>query len=236
MKHSLLVGSLLVGTLSGVGSMLTALQDPEPKYTDHFLVDAKDWASTGSNTYMILEPGWQLVLEGKEDGKVGKLTITVLDETKKVDGVETRIIEERETEDGELVEVSRNYFAISKRTSSIFYFGEDVDIYKGGKIDNHKGSWHSGEAGARFGLMMPGTPLHGSRYQQEVAPGTAMDRAEIVDLGGNLATAAGKFSDCLDVLETTPIEKNEKEHKHYAPGVGLVREGHLELTKYGKIK
>jgi hypothetical protein len=35
----------------------------------------------------------------------------VLDETKTVDGVETRIVEERETVNGKPIEVSRNYFA-----------------------------------------------------------------------------------------------------------------------------
>jgi Concanavalin A-like lectin/glucanases superfamily len=55
---------------------------------------------------------------------LGELTITVLNETKMVDGVETRVVEERETKGGKLKEVSRNYFAISKRTNDVFYFGE----------------------------------------------------------------------------------------------------------------
>jgi hypothetical protein len=29
----------------------------------------------------------------------------------------------------------------------------------------------SGEKGARFGLITPGTPLLGARYYQEIAPG-----------------------------------------------------------------
>src|SRR6185503_7351194 len=98
------------------------------------------------------------------------------------DGVETRIIEERETNDGQLIEVSRNYFAISKRTGNVYYFGEDVDIYKNGKVASHEGAWLSGVNGARFGLMMAAVPLVGSRYYQEVAPQVAMDRAEIVSV------------------------------------------------------
>ena len=236
MNRSLVLTPLLLATIAGTSSFAGPGQDPEPKFTDRFLVDSRDWASSGSTTYMILEPGWQLVLEGKEKGKAGKLTITVLAETKTIDGVETRVIEERETEDDELVEISRNYFAISKKTSSIYYFGEDVDMYKNGKVEGHEGSWHSGEGGARFGLMMPGTPLLGSRYHQEVAPGSAMDRAQIVSLEDKIETPAGKFVDCLDVEETTPLEKGEKAHKIFAPGIGLVREGHLKLAKYGKIK
>ena len=39
------------------------------------------------------------------------LTFTVLNETEMVDGIETRVIEEREFDDGELIEVSRNFVA-----------------------------------------------------------------------------------------------------------------------------
>src|SRR4030095_6201749 len=98
------------------------------------------------------------------EGGNEQLTITVLDETKKVDGVETRVVEERETKNGKLGEVSRNYFAISKRTNSVYYFGEDVDIYKDGKVVNHEGGWLAGVKDARFGLMMPGQATLKAKY------------------------------------------------------------------------
>ena len=78
--------------------------------------------------------------------------------------------------------MSRNYFAISRRTNSVYYFGEDVDIYKAGKVVSHEGSWISGLGGAHFGLFMPGTPLLHGRYYQELAPRVAMDRAELVSM------------------------------------------------------
>jgi len=67
---------------------------------------------------------------------------------------------------------SRNYLAFCKQTGSIFYFGEDVDIYKGGKIVTHSGGWIA-EGTNRAGIIMPGFPLLGSRYYQEIAPGVA---------------------------------------------------------------
>jgi hypothetical protein len=159
--------------------------------------------------------------------------ITVLTETKRVDGVETRVVEERETNNGAPVEVSRNYFAISKRTNAVFYFGEDVDMYKDGKVVNHEGSWLAGVNGARFGLMMPGLPLMRARYQQEVAPPVAMDRAEIVSLTESLRTPAGSFTDVVKIEETTPLEPGTKEYKFFARGVGLLQDGSLKLTRYG---
>jgi hypothetical protein len=206
----------------GLSPLLAEDADTRP-FTDEFAVDAKDLASTGINPYFVLEPGYVLVLEGKEDGKDVKLTITVLDETKKVGDVETRVVEEREVSGDKELEVSRNYFAISKRTNSVYYFGED-----GG------GSWLSGEKGAKFGMMMPGTVLVGSRYYQEQAPGAAMDRAENVSLKESLETPAGKFDHVLKVEETTPLEPDEKSYKYYAAGVGLLKDGGLSLVKYGK--
>jgi hypothetical protein len=151
-------------------------------FTDSFDLDKADLSSTGRNRYFVLEPGYQLILEGTDKGKATVLTVTVLNETKTVEGVETRVVEEKETANGQVVEISRNYFAISKKTSDVFYFGEDVDDYKNGKVVGHEGSWLSGDNGARFGLIMPGTPLLGAKYQQEIAPKVAMDRAEIVSL------------------------------------------------------
>src|ERR671911_2613698 len=47
-----------------------------------------DFASTGKNSYFILEPGYQVILEGEEDGEKLQLVMTVLNETKVVDGIE----------------------------------------------------------------------------------------------------------------------------------------------------
>jgi len=81
-----------------------------------------------------------------------------------VDGVEVGVLEERETKDGKLVEVSRNFFATDKTTGDVYYFGEDVDNYKDGRIVDHESAWRSGEKGARFGLMIPGRPKKGDRF------------------------------------------------------------------------
>jgi hypothetical protein len=84
-----------------------------------------------------------------------QVTATVLDETRVVAGVETRVIEERELAKGKLVEVSRNYFAIHKPTRNALYFGEEVDMYEDGKVVGHGGSWLAGVDGAKAGLIMP---------------------------------------------------------------------------------
>lgn len=207
-------------------------REKEDQWTSNFLSEKEHLVSTGRNPYFILEPGYQMVLEGGKE----RLTITVLAETKQVDGVETRVVEERESKDGKLVEVSRNFFAISKRTNNVYYFGEEVDLYKDGKISGHEGAWLSGVKGARFGLAMPGLPLIGAKYQQEVAPGVAMDRGEIVGVDEPVAVPAGEFKHCLKVKETTALDPDEQEFKQYAPGVGLLVDGGVKLVRYGKVE
>jgi hypothetical protein len=202
------------------------------QWTDDFSADRDTLASTGKNPYFILEPGYQLVLKGGGE----EATVTVMNETKTVDGVECRVVEERGWKDGNLDEVSRNYFAISKRTNNVYYFGEDVDEYKNGKVVGHGGSWLSGEKGARFGLMMPGAPLLGARFYQEFAPKSAMDRAEIVGLGLTFNTPAGEFKNCVKIKETTPLEPGKADYKVYAPGIGMVQDGDMKLVKYGKVE
>ena len=152
----------------------TAAPENGAPWASDFDVDPAQMASVGRNPYFILEPGYFVVLK---DDAGDQLTITVLDETKVVDGVETRIIEERELAKGKLIEVSRNYFAIHKVSKDAFYFGEQVNMYKDGKVVGREGSWLAGVNGAKAGMIMPGDPKAGFRHYQEQATGVAMDRA-----------------------------------------------------------
>ncbi|MEJ2193420.1 MAG: hypothetical protein P8X73_01005 [Ignavibacteriaceae bacterium] len=186
---------------------------------------------TGRNEYFILEPGFQVVLEGKNV----KLIIIALDETKEVAGVTTRVVEEREWISGQLYEVARNFFAIDEKTKDVFYFGEEVDFYKNGKVVGHRGSWLAGVDGATPGLQMPGKVELGMKYYQEVAPEKAMDRAEIIDIDHELKTPAGTFTKCVKMKEGSALKLWEKEFKSYAAGIGLIQDQNLLLTNYGFV-
>jgi len=200
------------------------------RWKDSFSVDKANLADTGRNMYFILEPGY--CLQFTAGGTT--LTITVLSETKTVDGVTTRVVEEREEKKGQLLEISRNFFAIDKTTLDVYYFGEEVDIYKKGKVVSHEGAWLAGVAGAKFGLMIPGNPRVGDKYYQELAPKIAMDRVEVVAMDVEMKTPAGTFQYCLRIKETSAVESGKSE-KVYAPGVGLIHDDEFVLTRYGKI-
>ena len=195
-------------------------------WRETFGVSKSDLAPTGNNPWLTIQPGRVLELRNGIDS----LTVTILSETRTVDGVQVGVLEERETKDGKLVEVSRNFFATDKNTGDVYYFGEDVDNYKDGKIVDHESAWRSGEKGARFGLMIPGRPRVGDRFYQEIAPKVAMDRVEIVSTDETVRTPAGTFEHCVHLKETTPLE-GDVSHKWHAPGIGMVKDDEFELAQ-----
>ena len=247
--------SICIG-LSGSIAMADYGCPDDGEFTTDFRLDKCRFVSWGNNPYFKLWPGYQLVLEGiepseveGEEGEDVRVVITVLWDTEVINlrnqgigRVRTRVVEEREWVDDELVEVSRNFFARCKQTDAVYYFGEDVDNYEDGKIVNHDGAWRAGVDGAKPGLIIPGTFLLGSKYFQEIAPDNdAVDRGENTEMGVTVDTEeAGTFKNCVVVVDTNPAEGNcgivegdEGDEKIYCPGVGLVVDEELELVEYG---
>ncbi len=231
MKVPLIQNVLPYAVLLAATSLCFQAAQADSSWQEEFDIANCDLSATGRNQYFVLEPGFQLVLESEDT----RLEITVLDQTETVDGVSTRVVEEREWEDGALYEVSRNYFAICDATKDVYYFGEDVDFYEDGKVANHDGSWRAGQDGNRAGLMMSGAPKLGMKYYQEYAPGVALDRAEIVSLDETCETPAGIFAKCMKVKEGTALNLLETEYKYYAPDIGLIQDEDLLLTKFGTL-
>jgi Protein of unknown function (DUF2874). len=195
-------------------------------WRDSFVVNKTELAATGGNSYFAIQPGRVLKLASGKD----RLTVSILPGTKTVDGVAVGVLEEREEKNGELIEVSRNYFATDPHTGDVYYFGEDVDNFQGGKLINHDSAWLAGEKGARFGLFIPGKPKKGDKYYQEIAPKVALDRVEIVSVDETVKTPAGIFEHCVHLRETTPLE-SDVSHKYYAPGVGMIKDDEFELAE-----
>ncbi len=229
-----LTGAVVAVATAGSGS-------GEPKYTTEFALErCPRLVPYGGNLYFPLQTGLFRRYEGEdEDGSFVELEITVLRKTRTVEfevddqwkKAETRVIQEREWVDGELVEESWNYFACCTKTGNVFYFGEEVDIYEDGEVVSHDGAWLAGEDDAEPGLIMPSVFLLGSRYFQEIAPDVALDRAEHVEMDLEIETEAGDFEDCVMVVETTPLEPGHESIKIYAPGVGLIVDSFLEIVE-----
>ena len=207
----------------------------DPEYTSEFDRDRCTFTTTGSNPYFPLWPGYALLLEGEEEdeGEIVEISSlnTVLPETEMVDGVKTRVYEERESEDGELVEVSRNFMAFCRETGDVWYFGEDVDIYEDGEVVSHDGAWRAGVDGAEPGIIMPGNPFVGARYFEEIAPGVAEDQGEIVGVDETVTVPVGTFEHVVATVGTSNLDPSALDEKYYAPGVGNIVDEVLELVE-----
>jgi hypothetical protein len=217
-----------LGALLACGAAPATNTSGEPWASD-FAADPAQLASTGRNPYFVLEPGHHIVLE---EG-ASRMFVTVLDETKVIAGVETRVVEERETVKGQVTELSRNYVAIHKQTHDVLLFGEYVNNYKNGKVVNHTGSWTAGVGKAQVGLLLPGKPHVGYRYYQEQAPGVTTDRVEIVSMTIALKTPAGAYENCLRTEVSSPATPGEKEYRTYAPGIGLAKFESMLMVEHG---
>jgi len=180
------------------------------------------------NEFFPLVVGTQLVLEGVGDGETIHLEITVLDETEDVAGVTTRVVEEAEFVDGELAEISRNFF-VQTADGTVCYFGEDVDIYEGGVVVSHEGQWRAGENGNLPGIFMPSIPDIEMVFSNEFAPGVAEDQAEVIVLGEEIDVPAGIFDDTVTVEECNPLEDAERDIKVFVRGIGIAIDGVTEL-------
>jgi hypothetical protein len=236
MNAKTITACFMVALLAGCSSVSTGptqpAKAPSKEWQNDFGLSERNLVPTGQNPFFILEPGFQLSYESDDE----KLVITVLDETVMIDETKACVVEEREWKNGQLVEVSRNFFAICPETKDVFYFGEEVDDYENGKITGHDGAWRADQPGNRPGLIMPGNPAIGMKYYLEMAPRVAMDRAEVISLTEGLTTPAGRFENCLKTREGSALKPMESEIKIYAPGIGLLKDGDMLLTEHGFTK
>jgi hypothetical protein len=213
----------------------------QPAFTSDFRLEECEFESEGDNPLFPLQIGAFQRLEGESDGEEVVVVSRVLYKTKDIwlpiggtqRRVRTRVVKETETADGELVEISFNFFAVCEPRNDVVYFGEKVFNYEDGQVVNNDGSWVAGTNGAQPGIIMPGTFLLGSRYQQEVAPGVAEDRGEHTAMGLEIETEAGVFDDCVEVMDTNPLgPPGPGDRKVYCPGVGLTVDEDIELVDF----
>jgi hypothetical protein len=211
------------------------LQDSEKKL-DHLTAcaeTAENFPSplTSSNPHFPIDEGLQYTLEGEEDGVPVRLLLTMLDETREINGITTRVFEEREWEDDELVEVSWNYVA-ETADGTICYFGEDVDDIEDDEVVDHGGRWCAEDTPDvnKAGILMPADPKPGMTFLQEDAPGIALDGAKVVG-SGPVTVPFDTFDETIRFREFSLIE-GKGDYKVFGNDFGTVVDGPLELTDF----
>src|SRR5262245_24992177 len=128
---------------------------------------------TIDNAFFPFEPNGLKVFTGSDHGTKTGAIDHYLTQTRTFmvsgNNVSCHILVEEAYEDDELVERSFNYFAQAD-DETVYYFGEVVNIYVNGMIDNHEGSWLVGGPNPALGdppetgnapaptVFMPGNP------------------------------------------------------------------------------
>jgi hypothetical protein len=198
---------------------------PGPAYRP--VIDAREFSPEVDNAYFPLVPGRISIYTGTKDGKRAIDVVVPADRTRVVDGVRTRVVEDRLYLDGGLEERTADYYA-QDRCGNVWYFGEDTaELDAHGKVVSRSGSFHAGEHGAQPGVFMEAKPTVGRQFRQEWSQGNAEDRYTTMDLHASVTVPAGTFHDALRTQERTDLEPGVVDGKYYARGIGEVVETSL---------
>ena len=185
-----------------------------------------------TNPWYPLTVGLRVVLEGDVDGVTERVEREVLAETAMVAGVETHVLEHVAYEDGELLEIARNYY-VEAGDGTVCYFGEDVEFYENGQLVGTEGTWLADGNDAKPGVIMAASPAVGQVYFQENAPANeAMDMGRVDELGASATYAGVAYDDVLVIQDSNPFDGCEEEPKHYVAGIGEVRDVELDMIEF----
>ena len=219
--------------LSTTGPVLTASGTVEP--VPDFVQTTFDAANftdptTIDNPYYPLAPGTRIVLVGEANRGAGELAhrviITVTDLTKVIDGVRTRVVWERDINEGTQVETELSFFA-QDDDGNVWNLGEYPEEYEARTFVGAPSTWIAGHAGAEGGIHVQSDPTVGTPIYLEgrVQAIEFFDLAQVHETDQKLCIPLGCYEGVLVVDEWDPLAQPEDGHqlKHYAPGVGPIR-------------
>ncbi|MEA2461272.1 MAG: hypothetical protein QOH90_1449 [Actinomycetota bacterium] len=200
----------------------------DPRQKPYF--DPARFTTRIDNAWFPLKPGIRYIYRGNSGGTPMRDVFTVTSRTKVVDGVTTRVINDRVFSEGHLEERTLDYY-VQDDQGNVWYFGEDTaELDRKGHVISTEGTWHAGRHGAEPGLFMEANPQPGNTYQQEFQRGVAEDHFTVLTLSASVKVPYGTFGrnalkrSVLVTKEWTPLEPKVRDHKVYVRGVGEVKE------------
>jgi membrane-associated phospholipid phosphatase len=189
-------------------------------------IDPANFVRDVDNPYFPLTPGTTWRLEGTTDEGREVDVITVTERTEEVMGVETTVVSDVVTLDGELAEKTLDWYA-QDREGNVWYFGEQTAEYENGEAVSTAGAWEAGVDGALPGIIMNADPTITDSFRQEYYAGEAEDMYWVIATSLEKSVPFGNYDNVIRTLEWTPVEPNVVGEKYYAPGIGLIWERSL---------
>ena len=181
------------------------------------------------NEWHPLAPGMQYVLEGTSNASgtpsIHRVSFTVTDLTKEVDGVRTRVLYDVDADDGVPSEIELAFQA-QDDDGNVWLLGEYPEEYEDGQFTGAPSTWLSQEGVAFAGVMMREDPRPGSTdYLQGLIESIEFkDLAHIVGFEEVVCVKVGCFQDVLVIDETNQFVPDEGfQRKYYARGVGNIK-------------
>ena len=195
-----------------------------PGRSYHPRIDPADFSPDVTNPWFPLTPGRTLVYTGTKDGQKALNLVATTSRTKKLDGVTTRVVEDRLYLSNVLEERTSDYYA-QDRCGNVWYLGEDTaELDRHGHVVSTEGSFHAGVDGAQPGVFMQAHPQLGRRFRQEWYRGHAEDVFKVIDRSAPVTVPYGSFRHALRTAETNALEPDVLDNKYYVKGIGEVAE------------
>src|ERR1043165_1143522 len=184
------------------------------------------------NKFLPLIPGTQLVLEGTSNqggGATGHTVIfTVSGMTKKIDGVNTLIVWDRDFDGDQLAEAELSFWA-QDNDGNVWNLAEYPEEYdENGKFDGAPSTWISGLRGAIGGLHMLADPKRRAGEYLRGSPPSIdfLDCAQVYKKNQKVCVPVDCHDKVLVTVERSPLEPDSGEQlKYHAPGIGIVQIG-----------
>ena len=186
------------------------------------------------NHWLPLLPGTVTVVRGRAEGDDGRMhPHTIVSQvsrvTKIIHGVRSRVVFERDFQDGVLQE-SELAFEAEDRSGRVWNLGEYPEEYVRGRLDGAPSTWIAGLRHARAGLGMRAFPRLGSpAYLQGIAPTVGFyDCAKVASFQRRVCVPVRCFRQVLVIREWAPTDPGGGvQLKYYARRVGAIRVGQL---------
>jgi hypothetical protein len=195
--------------------------DPLPQGSEPVTLDPADFVPRIDNPYWPMAPGTRWVSREFDFEGSQRVTVTVLERTRDIEGIEATVVHDVVSEHGDLVENTFDWYA-QDVCGNVWYLGENTKEYENGEVVSTAGSWEHGVDGAMAGVVVPGDPQVGLTYRQEYYAGEAEDTGQIVSLDEQAQVPFGHFRNVLLTRDYTPLDPKVLEYKLYAQGVGPV--------------
>jgi hypothetical protein len=195
-----------------------------PGSSYHPEIHPSGFSADVTNRWFPLRPGTTYLYAGTKDGKQALDAFQVSSATKRVDGVLTRVVNDRLFLDGVLEERTTDYYA-QDRCGNVWYFGEDTaTLDSNGNVTGRSGSFLAGVNGAQPGVYVQARPQIGRWLRQEWYQGQAEDRFKALSTSAQVAVRYGHFSHALLTEERTDLEPGVIDNKYAVSGIGVVKE------------